>query len=234
MRNALYESEELRAVTGPFIRPGALSLTERAMRYCAFAPESVIVDVGCGSCGTVEHLRNVYKVKAYGIDPSEVLLAAGRNRAPLLPIIQGIAETLPFKDHSLEGVFCECVLSLVSDADQVLREFSRVLTPKGFLVITDVYLRSAVRFSPGSLGGRCCIAGARPRDEIEECLDGQGFSVLLWEDHTRALNELAAQLLLTYGSLDGFWSPGCPGGTRPSGEKSLPGYFLRIARNRAA
>lgn len=233
MRNLLYESEALRAVTGPFIRPGALTLTEKAMRYYAFAPGSVIVDVGCGSCGTVEYLRTVYGVRAYGIDPSEVLLAAGRKRAPFLPLVQGIAEILPFKDHSLEGVFCECVLSLVSDADQVLREFSRVLKPKGFLVITDMYVRTGVRFSSDALKERCCIAGARPRDEIERYLGGQGFSVLLWEDHTWALKELAAQLILTYGSLDDFWSSGCSGVVGPHGKVSL-GYFLLIASSHAA
>jgi SAM-dependent methyltransferase len=228
MRNALYESKELSAVTGPFIRPGALFLTEEAIKYCAFAPGSVIVDVGCGSCGTVEHLRNFYELKAYGIDPSERLLADGHNRAPLIPIVQGVAEALPLMEQSLDGVFCECVFSLVSNPDKVLREFLRVLKPKGFLVITDVYLRLGGRLAAGSFKEKCCIAGARPRDEIEERLGNQGFSELLWEDHTWALKELAAQLILSYGSLSGFWPPGCSTGA--SGKMVSPGYFLLIAR----
>jgi len=233
MRNLLYESEALRAVTGPFIRPGALTLTEKAMKYCGFAPGSVIVDVGCGSCGTVEYLRAVYGVRAYGIDSSEVLLAAGRKRVPFLPIVQGIAEILPCKAHSLDGIFCECVLTLVTDPDQVLREFLRVLKPKGFLVIADVYVRSGVRFPSGALTERCCIAGARSRNELERCLSDQGFSVLLWEDHTWALKVLAAQLILTHGSLDGFWSPECSNVIGPQGKVGL-GYFLLIACSHVA
>lgn len=229
MKSALYESEKLRSVTGPFIRPGALSLTDRAVEYCAFGPESVVIDVGCGFCGTLEHLRNVYRIKAYGIDPSEVLLAAGRSRAPFLPAVQGIAETVPFRSHSLDGVFCECVFSLLPDRDHALREFSRVLKPEGFLVITDVFLRASLAVAPGVSREGCCIAGARSRDEIEKCLEGQGFSIVHWEDHTRALKELAAQLILAHGSLDDFWSPACS-----SGKRGLHGYFLLIARNRAA
>ena len=228
---ALYESEELHSVTGPFIRPGGLSLTDRAMDFCGFTADAAIVDVGCGSGGTVEHLLNVYGANVCGIDPSDALLAVGRNRSPLLPIKKGVAESLPFADRSADGIFCECVFSILEDQAQALREFARVLKPEGFLVITDVYLRSTSGTANRSSNTGCCVAGARPMYELEEALYKQGFSALLWEDHTLALKELAVQLILSNGSLDGFFSPSCAAGSGSSMKAGRPGYFLLVAQN---
>lgn len=202
----LYGTDKLRAVTGSTMKPGGLSLRARAMEFCGFAPTARLADIGCGSCGTLEYLLHKHNIDALGLDPSSVLLNAGLHRDPGLRLVRGIAEALPFRQGWFDGVFCECVLSLLADSRPALREFSRVLKPGGFLIITDMYLRSPAsmtKFEP--LPARCCLWGARPREEMLEILSRHGFSLLLWEDHTDALKELAAQLVLTYGSMDGFW-----------------------------
>jgi SAM-dependent methyltransferase len=230
---ALYETEKLRAVTGSTIRPGGLSLTARAMEFCEFAPTARLADIGCGSCGTLEYLLHKHSIDALGLDPSSVLLNAGLHRDPELRLVRGIAESLPFRQGWFDGIFCECVLSLLADSHPALREFSRVLKPGGLLIITDMYLRfpaSMTKFEP--IPVRCCLWGARPKEEMFEILSRYGFSLHLWEDHTDALKELAARLILAHGSLEAFWKSVCPGEMRGTAIVSRPGYFLLIARRR--
>jgi hypothetical protein len=83
-----------------------------------------------------------------------------------------------------------------------------VLRSGGFLILSDIYDR-----------------GTEAREQLQTRLAESGFSILLWEDHTQLLRELAARLVLAHGSLEGFWcdAAGCAAGARP-------GYYLLIAR----
>jgi arsenite methyltransferase len=221
---SLYEMDQLRTVTGPTIRPGGLSLTDRAMQFCGLPTGALMVDIGCGPCGTMEHLASRYGTRIIGIDPSRSFLSATRG----LPVAQGIAEFLPFRHSTYDGIICECVLSLVKDPDQAVAEFTRVLKPGGYLIISDMYITL-----PGNVpytGVQSCLAGARPRQEMEALLEVQGFSLVLFEDHTELLKDLAVQLILSYGSLKAFGIAAHCGGTR-EGPGLVPriGYCLLIA-----
>lgn len=219
----IYETGTLRGVTGPTIRPGGLQLTGRGVDFCRFAPGARLADVGCGAGATVEYLRDQRGFEASGVDPSPLLLQEGRLRDASLPLLQGGAERLPYGDQSLDGVLCECVLSLVPEPDRALGEFGRVLKRGGRLVLSDLYLcsLSAPALSGPTIDG--CSAGARSRKAVETMVGDAGFSLLIWEDHSALLRELAARLVLAGGSLEGF-----PCGAAGSG--GSPGYYLLIAR----
>lgn len=224
--------KELLEVTGSTIRPGGLELTKRAVEFCRFGPDSQVADVGCGVGGSLEYLQGIHHIHSLGIDPSAALLDEGRCRSPGVPLIQAVAERLPFKSGCLDGILCECVVSLIPDSDSALSEFRRVLKPGGYLVVSDIYARSpspegdSLRVSGGSCTGT--------RERIIESLLEHHFSPLLWEDHTDELKELAAQLILTHGSVDGFRKALCGGNGRSSRRlvdlPARPGYFLLIAR----
>jgi hypothetical protein len=81
-----------------------------------------------------------------------------------------------------------------------------------------------------TIPARCCLWGARPREEMIEILSRHGFSLHLWEDHTDALKELAARLILAHGSLEAFWKSACPDEMREAAIVATPSYFLLIAR----
>ncbi|HPU35326.1 MAG TPA: class I SAM-dependent methyltransferase [Bacillota bacterium] len=231
----VYEREELRRATGNTIRPGGFTLTNRALSFCSFSPQDRILDVGCGTGATVEHLINNYKLRATGVDPSPLLLECGKQKNPGLPLIQAVGEELPFADGEFDGVFAECSFSLLKNARQALGEFYRVLKPNGRLVISDIYIRNPEETAQlRSLPLYGCLGGARTRTELEDLLTSSGYKIVLWEDHSKLLAAFTAQLILSGSSLDIFWGkPPCgPDGCqdiRKIIKKARPGYFLLIA-----
>jgi arsenite methyltransferase len=225
----LYETDQLRAVMGSTIRPGGLSLTDRAIQFCGLPTGATMIDIGCGPCGTMEHLANKHGMRIIGIDPSRSFLSAAMEAAPGLPVTQGIAESLPFRQSAYDGIICECVLSLVKDPHQAVAEFARVLKPGGRLIISDMYvtLLGSVPYT----AVQSCLAGPMLRHEMEALLETHGFSPLLFEDHTELLKELVVQLILSYGSLQAFGTTAHCGKTG-EGPGLVPriGYCLLIAK----
>ena len=175
------------------LRPGGLELTDHALRLCALAPGARVLDVGCGTGAAVRHLRERHGYDAFGIDPA----AAGPNCS------RGSAESLPAGDASCECVLCECVLSLVRDAERAVREMRRVLKPGGRAIVSDVYDRSL----PGLLPDLLCRCG---------------LAVEIFQDHSRSLREFAAAAALRGKTCAEF----LPGGIDPK----RAGYCLVIAR----
>lgn len=232
---ALYESIEMRAVTGPTIRPGGLILTERALDLCSLPDGARVLDVGCGVGATVEFLCRERHQAAIGVDTSSLLLKEGIERRPNLALLQGTAENLPFRSGSFSALFCECVLSLLPDSALVLKEFARVLNPEGFLILSDVYARMPDEASSLlHLPVRCCIKGAVGIRQIIAWVEESGLTVVTWEDHSALLKQLAAQLIFRFGSLNAFWGTTCseghPEAIEAAVKRARPGYYLLIAR----
>lgn len=211
----VYQSAALRSVTGSTIRPGGFSLTGRAIEFCGFPPESELLDVGCGAGATVEYLRERHRLNAVGIDHSRRMLEEAWERNLDLPLGLGTAEHIPAEPASKDGVVCECVLSLLARPKRALAEFCRVLRPGGFLILSDLYERHPAGEERGN--------GVVSRAMLERMLERCGFTILLWEDHSRLLRELAARLVLAHGSRTKGLFAGCGCG----GER--PGYYLMIA-----
>jgi len=229
----LYETDAVRNVTGPAIRPGGLALTDRAVAFCNLPHGATILDVGCGSGATVAHLSETSGFRAVGIDLSLKLLNEAKRRQQGVALVRGRAEMLPFGNRRLSAVFCECVLSLIPSPATALAEWRRVLTPGGYMVVSDLYARpSSSAAIPVDGSVNCCLNGAVGREVLLERVTAAGFEVLLFEDHTRYLQRLAAQLVWQYGSMAAFWS--AAGGVCTSASSSgagQPGYCLLVARN---
>jgi arsenite methyltransferase len=202
----VYERMAVGGLAGGFIRPGGVALTERALSLCAFPPCSRLLDVGCGTGATVEHLIGQHGFLAAGVDPSLQMLAQGRARNPLLPLIRGAGETLPFSNDEWDGILAECSLSLTKNPDAVLRECRRVLKRGGKLILSDVYVRNVGALPElRALALDCCLTGALSNEELMGKLKNAGFVVLSWEDQSPALKQFAAQLILSQGSARSFW-----------------------------
>lgn len=219
----------LHRATGKTIRPGGLSLLKYALTLYPFKTDSRILDVGCGMGATVAYLRENHALRAAGLDLSRKLLAQGM---PSLPRVRARAEILPVASGCLDGLVCECVLSLVTDPLGTLSEFYRVLAPGGFIILSDIYRRDSLKNSQ-DLTADCCLAGAITREEVIDMVTQAGFSICLWEDHSRLLAELAVKLIFTYGSMTAFWGQFAQGGDGEKMAKAAkamrPGYYMIVA-----
>ncbi len=225
----------LHELTGA-MRPGGLSLTERALSFCALPAGARVLDVGCGPGATLGYLRQ-HHLTAVGIDASAPFLRSGRRGNAGLLLAQAVGERLPFASGSLDAVWAECSLSVMR-GDQALSEFARVLKLGGMLVLADLYLRRPEgaselhRLWPGG-----CLAGAWSQPELHGRLDTHGFRTLLWEDHTVALRQLVGQWVMAGGSPGEFWcQSGCGNAlldceeVRQAISAARPGYFLAVAQ----
>lgn len=232
----LYESPVLRQVMGDTLRPGGFSLTERALQFCTFPAGGRILDVGCGNGATVEYLRRDFNLEAVGVDPSIVQLELGKQRNPSLPLVLGVGENLPFTSGEMDGVLAECTLSLMTDLKAAMGEIYRVLKEGGRLIVNDVYVRNPEGVAGiRAMGVSSCLRGAMLKEELMDLLKDQGFEILLWEDHTGALNQLMGQMIFTFGSMENFWlkSTNClvdPATIRQTLRRAKIGYCQLIAR----
>ena len=77
---SVYENEDMRGVTGDTLRPGGMFLTDRSIKICEFKHGDKILDVGCGMGVTVEKLKSIYNLDAFGVDPSIKLLELGKEK----------------------------------------------------------------------------------------------------------------------------------------------------------
>lgn len=175
-----WEHPALRAVAGAALRPGGVALTWRALelaRQLAQLPHDArVADLGCGPGETVALLREG-GMAAVGLDLSASLLDEARARNGQMPLIQADAgpgtqaaaqhaPSLPLRTASLDGVFCECVLSVLPQRQCVLAELARVLRPGGVLVWTDLYVRA------GRAADVWRGPNGRPNGSTDSCPDG--------------------------------------------------------------
>ena len=100
------------------------------------------LDVGCGT-GRNLPLFDA-RARVIGLDPTRDSLLAARRRAPGVPLIQGDAQALPFRDGVFDTVVSGLVFCSVPDPARGLAEVKRVLRPGGTLRMLE-HVRAASR-----------------------------------------------------------------------------------------
>jgi ubiquinone/menaquinone biosynthesis C-methylase UbiE len=137
------------------------------------------LDVGCGTG------RNLPLIEAsahvIGLDPARESLLAARRRAPRVPLVQGDAQALPFRDGTFDTVVSGLVFCSVPDPARGLVEVKRVLKPGGALRMLE-HVRAQGRWKARAqdrlqplwtrLSGGC-----HPNRDTERTVQTAGFSI---------------------------------------------------------
>jgi demethylmenaquinone methyltransferase/2-methoxy-6-polyprenyl-1,4-benzoquinol methylase len=117
----------------------------RAVALLRPEPELIYLDVGCGTGDiSLEILRHCPGSRVVGIDPSERMLAVGRDKVKAarlddsITLLKGDALDLQFRGDSFDGAITAFCIRNVTHRLQALREFRRVLRPGGRLVILEL------------------------------------------------------------------------------------------------
>jgi SAM-dependent methyltransferase len=89
---------------------------------------------------------NLRSLEAFALEPSPVMLDRARARisehGARVTLVRGVAETLPFADHSFDRVLIDSAIDHLGRPEQGLLEMTRVLKPDGRLIITFVNYQS--------------------------------------------------------------------------------------------
>ncbi len=231
-----YENKNMFEVTGTTLRPGGFILTDKAVQFCKFSARDQIMDLGSGIGATVNYLYEKYGMNTVGVDPSQKLIAMGRDKYKNINLINGKGEKLPFEDESFQGVFAECTLSLMDDLNIVIEEVYRVLENYGYFVITDVYAKNP-HFADklNTLSINSCMRGLHNLKTLREKLIRQGFEIMLLEDCSSMLKALMVKIIFSYGSMSVFWNKTSECSVNGAEFQEIlknckPGYFIMIAR----
>ena len=236
--NALWERPDFRRAAGDAWRPGGVALTNRALDWCAasgWLPQGgLVLDLGSGAGATL-HLLAERGYRAVGLDKHAG--AAGLecdNLADACCLVCADLAQPPLAAACVDCVLCECVLSLLADPLAALKATCAALRPGGVLVVSDLMLRQGYAPAPADSGlgyvGLSCLAGARAQADWRDLMEAAGFTLVHFEDNSRALVELAARMVW-YGEDSAGQGKNCAcGGSAPGKAWRAFGYGLWIAR----
>jgi len=107
------------------------------------------LDAGCGSgVLSIQLARLGAKVEA--VDASSRMVDAAKRESKLASVdvdyrVVGSIEKLVSPDASFDGILCSSVVEYLSNPELALAEFSRVLVPGGYLIMTAPNRHSLVR-----------------------------------------------------------------------------------------
>ena len=236
--SALWERPDFRRAAGDAWRPGGVALTCRALDTCAangWLPQGgLVLDLGSGAGATLRLLAE-RGYRAVGLD-KHVGAADVEcdNLADACCLVCADLARPPLAAACVDCVLCECVLSLLADPLALLKAVFTALRPGGLLVVSDLMLRQgyASGLAYPALGGigSSCLAGARAETDWRGLMTTAGFTLVHFEDNSRALVELAARMVW-YGDATTGSAKGCAcGGSTPGKSLRAYGYGLWIAR----
>lgn len=137
-------SDYLEAVAsiGPgSLHPGGFTATLELLDRIPIRPDSVVLDIGCGSGRTACYIAKKYGTHVFALDKSEKMLAKAKTRALIegaeVNFICGDALDMPFADEVADVVLLESVLVFLPVLP-VLSECRRVLKEGGVLAGIEI------------------------------------------------------------------------------------------------
>jgi 2-polyprenyl-3-methyl-5-hydroxy-6-metoxy-1,4-benzoquinol methylase len=175
---------------------------EEYLPALSLVAEKKLLDVCCGSGGPALRLAHKTGCALMGIDLHEAAISAARTLAEARGMggrcefqTANAAERLPFNDEEFDAITCIDAIIHLPDRPRVLSEWKRVLKSGGRMLFTDSTVVTgpltkeeiAVR---SSIGYFQFVPPDYDRRVLEQC----GLNVLIFEDVTQNMAELAAGL----------------------------------------
>lgn len=201
-------------------RPGGLELTRYALTQMGVKQGDALLDIGCGDGSAALCAQQEFGQRVVAVDRDEQAVREACSRG--VDARRMDASALELGSLVFDAVLMECVLSLVGQKEQALRQACSVLRPGGFLMLSDVYRKA---------DGPERQEGLIDLDELRRSLEELGMEPVLCEDRTRDLKTFLAQAVMSHGSLEAWFE--AEGGWKPPCSchygKGV-GYFLLLVR----
>ncbi|MEZ4324245.1 MAG: class I SAM-dependent methyltransferase [Polyangiales bacterium] len=171
----------------PVANPGAFE-RKIAITRAMMAPDSVVLDVGCGTGSLALRLASAGAL-VHGLDVSSEMIRIARGKAEAagdaarnvtfhVGVLDDGFDAL--SSGSLDGVCAYSILHLLQDPSDALARMHRLLAPGGFLVASTVCLRESwVPYAPLIAMmrwlGKAPWVGQLSKEQLRELVTGAGF-----------------------------------------------------------
>lgn len=144
------------------------------------------VDVGCGAGHWGRTVLRLLPAAArvIGVDREPTFLEMARQQGiaagfgDRMTYREGLAESLPFDDASVDLVTCQTVMIHVADASIAIREMLRILRPGGLIILAE----------PDNRAGNLALLNSHPSLASNEIADIVRFQLVV-EDGKLAMGE---------------------------------------------
>jgi arsenite methyltransferase len=151
-----------------------------------------------------------------GIDFTPAMIERARQNASArkftnVEFRQGDIEQIPVADNTADVIVSNCVLNLVRNKNEVIKEIFRVLKPGGHFSISDIVLQGEL---PGEIKEAAemyagCVAGAIQKNIYLELIEANGFkNVTIQKDKSIVVPDDILGQYLTTDQLDAFKKSG--------------------------
>lgn len=117
-----------------------LRYREQALERAGLTPGMRVLDVAVGTGLTARAALNGSgcAVSVMGVDASSGMLRQARAAGTSMPLVRGLAESLPLANDSFDFLTMGYALRHVADLKATFREYHRILRPGGRLVILEL------------------------------------------------------------------------------------------------
>lgn len=108
---------------------------------------SKVLEIGSNTGFTSVNLSLLTGCEVIGVDVNETSIAEARAYAEIqgghgrVTFLKADATKIPFEDNSFDLVWCSNVTSFISNKEEAISEYLRVLRPGGILVAVPIYYR---------------------------------------------------------------------------------------------
>ena len=144
-----------------------------------------VADIGCGICDMPVYLKDFDARLVTGMDP----IAPYFDRE--FDFYHGLAETLPWKDNSLDNVIVATSMDHFLDPRKSLEEIKRVLKPSGYLILWMGFIEGTKPYDPNK-------GGQKPVDDYHMFHFAQDWFEPLLEEQFSISERLAVNTVSTF------------------------------------
>lgn len=117
------------------------NMMEQVGQRLALSAGSRVLDAGCGEGATAIHLAQSHRFNIEGVDILDFNIERAKQKTAEAHATASFTlasyDKLPFADQSFDGIYTLETLLHATNADEVLREFYRVLRPGGRIVMFE-------------------------------------------------------------------------------------------------
>ncbi len=160
-------------------------------------PGEAVLDLGSGA--GIDCFLAARRVgpqgKVIGVDmTSEMLVRARKNAASAglenVEFREGLIESLPVEDGSIDVIVSNCVVNLSPEKERVFAEALRVLKPGGRIAVADLVARRPFSEAERADADRYseCITGAETAETITALMKKAGFVDIAVESSSKGAN----------------------------------------------